>query len=426
MTQTTVADVVVVGAGPAGSVTAIQLAQHGLNTVIVEKQAFPRFHIGESMIGESAALLRTLGLNDIMEASGYPAKRGTKVFGPNGKNSFWIPVVGVGAGGERYDSTTWQVRRSKFDAMLLEEAQRSGATRIAGEARAPLFDAAGKVSGISYRDESGNEGDIVSEIVVDASGSKAFLHRAGVTGDKERGLYDKQIAIYTHVSGARRDPGDQRDNTLIFYQKPNHWAWFIPIDDDTVSVGVVVPIDYFKSCGESKTAFLEREFRELNSELADRVEDVRMLIEPQATSSYSYQIRDFAGPGFVCVGDSHRFIDPVFSFGVHFALFEAHFAAQRIIDHFEKGCPPGADPFGGYEDHVEAGQDVIQTLLDAFWLEPFGFAYAAHKVYRDEIIDFFAGRIYDVANDSPGLAAVRRLADKGRARLAEESATVAS
>ncbi len=409
-------DVVVVGAGPAGSVTATELVRRGINTVLIEKETFPRFHIGESLTGATGSLLRSLGLGEAMQATAHPVKRGVKVYGPEGRNSFWVPVVEVTADGERKESTTWQVRRSDFDAMLLNHAEELGVRRISGEAKSAIVRDDGQVTGVTWQNGDGKARRINAKVVVDASGMKCFLSRAGVTGEKTRGQYDKQIAVFAHVTGATRDPGDERDNTIIFYQRPNHWAWFIPIDEMTVSVGVVVPASYFKECGESKTDFLYREFKELNSELTRRVGDATIIMEPSATANYSYHIREFTGPGYACVGDSHRFIDPVFSFGVHFGMHEGRKLAETIADHLAAGAPDAVNPFKEYQEYAEAGQDIIQDLLDAFWLEPYGFAYSVHAAHRDEIIDFFAGRIYNVPSDTPGLNAIRKLAERGRAR----------
>jgi flavin-dependent dehydrogenase len=256
------------------------------------------------------------------------------------------------------------------------------------------------------RQDDGTLIDVMAKIVLDASGAATFLSTAGIAGQKERGNYDRQIAIYAHVKGAVRD---EQDNTLIFYQKKNHWAWYIPIDEETVSIGVVTPSSYYRSNQEDMRDFYLREMHNINPELSQRVPDVTLVEEVRATSNYSYQIRNFTGKGFLCVGDAHRFIDPIFSFGLHFALTEASFAAETIADYLHKGIGQDSDnPFAAYERHCELGMDTIQDVLDCFWEHPFSFAFFVHSRYVDDFIDIFAGRVYQ-ENPSKGLQAVRKV-----------------
>jgi flavin-dependent dehydrogenase len=166
--------------------------------------------------------------------------------------------MGRNCEGELYDQTTWQVRRAEFDKMLLDEAKNLGTEVIDARAMGVLRDDAGQVCGITIRKEDGTEQEIHADVVVDASGQNTFLSNAGVTSPKERGNYSKQVALYTHVKGAIRDEGKMRDDTLIFYQKRNHWAWFIPLNEEVVSVGIVTPAEYFKTTGEDRDVFFMR------------------------------------------------------------------------------------------------------------------------------------------------------------------------
>lgn len=159
---------------------------------------------------------------------------------------------------------------------------------------------------------------VEAAVVLDCSGQATFLANAGVTGPKYLGNYDKQIAIFSQVKGTVRDSGSSRledkDNTLIFYQKKFHWAWFIPLDEDVVSVGVVSPSAYFQAMGESPQEFLVRELRELNDELTRRLPSIDLVEDVHVIPNYSYQVKGFCGKGYICIGDAHRFIDPIFSF----------------------------------------------------------------------------------------------------------------
>lgn len=409
-------EVAIVGGGPAGAAAALFLAREGIDAVVVEKSSFPRFHIGESFTGSVGKLLRSAGLGDEMIRRQYPVKHGVNVWGPGGKNEFYVPVVDQLPHGERRKATTWQVRRSDFDAMLLEQALDSGAVLVDGVATTPVVDDDGWARGTHIQTSAGEE-TIEADVLVDASGQQCFLARAGLTSPKLRGDYDAQIAIFTHVQGADRGTSDEPDNTVIVYKEPNHWSWFIPIDSDIVSVGVVVPAAYFRAQNESLDDFMAREFRELNPELTWRVDSAEMVIEPKVISNYSYHVERYVGPGWLCVGDSHQFVDPVFSFGVHFAMHEGWKAAKEIKAFFAAD-ERREDAFDHYEDWTSDGQQIIRDLVDTFWGEPLAFGYFAHRKYPDDLVDLFAGRVYDITEPSPGLQALRKVSAKVRARTA--------
>lgn len=398
-------DVVIVGGGPGGTCTALHLAEHGISSTIVERVQFPRYHIGESMTGECGAAIRRLGLEAEMLQRNHPVKYGVSVYGPDGKNTFWVPVMKRGEDGGLHEASTWQVRRSEFDKMLLDEAAKRGSTVIEGSA-VDVIKTDGRVEGVRVKTVDGEVSDIHARVVVDASGQSTFLARCGLTSEKHRGNYDSQIAIFSQVSGAVRDDGPAGGNTLIFYKQKNHWAWFIPIDDDVVSVGVVVPNEHFKATGESLHDFLVRELKELHPEFVARLQHSELVEDVRACSNYSYDIDRFTGPGYLCVGDSHRFVDPVFSFGLHFAVKEAEFAASAIVDYLNGRTENEANPFAEYERLATGGMDVIQDLIDCFWDHPLPFVLITHMKHREDMIDLFAGRVY-LNNEPKGLTALR-------------------
>lgn len=407
------ADVVIIGSGPAGTATALFLEQHGIRPIIVEKEMFPRFHIGESLTGECGKALGQLGFGEQMTQRSYFVKRGVNVYSPTGQDAFHIPVMGRDSAG-LYPASTWHVRRSDFDKLLYDTTIERGAKHVRGQAVAPCRTADGTIRGISVRTEDGKVQEIAAKVVVDASGASTFLSSCGVTSKKERGNYTNQVAIFSHMVGVdTSDPASE--NTLIFYQKKNHWGWLIPLNEGVTSIGVVVPTTYFTACQESKQDFFMREIRELNPQLASRTADAARIGEVRAVSNYSYHIKQFVGDGFVCVGDSHRFIDPIFSFGLHFSVAEGRMAAQAIAQHLDS--PSTSSPFAEYQMRAESGQDVIQALIDAFWNHPLGFGYLAHVQHVEDMIDLFAGRIY-LDKPSAGLLAIRTLAAKKSSTVA--------
>lgn len=391
-------DVVIVGGGPSGSAAAMFLIREGIQPLILEREQFPRYHIGESMTGEAGGVLRQLGFEERMLKDGHPIKHGVKVFGTSGRNDWFLPVMQRDCNYELKDQFTWQVRRSDFDRMLLDEAVARGTSLIHGKAVKPLLNDDGSVRGVQARID-GILQDIEAEVVLDCSGQATFLANAGVTGPKYLGAYDKQIAFFSQLEGFVRDDGESREmqpgNTLIFYQKKYHWAWAIPLDDDVVSIGVVCPAAYYQEKNESKLDFLTRELRELNPELTRRVPEVKLVEDVHVVPNYSFQVRGFTGKGYICIGDSHRFVDPIFSFGLYVALKEAQFAAPAVRAYLEGEGRDAANPFADYQVHCEKGIDVLEDVLDGFWENPLTFAFIVYHRYRELMIDVFAGRIYD-------------------------------
>jgi 1H-pyrrole-2-carbonyl-[peptidyl-carrier protein] brominase len=411
-------DVAIVGAGPAGSTAAMRLADEGIDCVIVEKLPFPRYHIGESMTGEAGGVLRGLGLEDRMLRAGHPIKHGVNVYG---SSAWFVPVMQRTDDGELRDQATWQVTRSMFDAMLLDEALRRGAAVLPGKALRPLVSDDGAVRGLRVRTADG-ELDVAAEITLDCSGQSTFLACHGVTGPKYMGSYDKQIAVFSQVPGFElhtAEPG-RRDtvpgNTLIFYKAKFHWAWAIPIDDELVSVGVVIPSQYFVDSGETREAFLRRELRELHPELARRAPEIEFAEEVRVIPNYSFQVRKFAGKAFICLGDAHRFVDPIFSFGVHVALHEAAYATDIVKRYLEGEGRDSDDLFTEHMINCERRADVFEDLIDGFWENPLAFAVMAHgRRFRDSVIDIFAGRNAGEDGQTTGaLPVLRRLLKRER------------
>jgi len=395
-------DVLIVGGGPAGGAAALCLMEQGINPVIVEAESFPRYHIGESMTGAAGQVLRELGLEGEMLRRRYPVKCGVKVYGQNATGNWFVPVRGRDRDGKLLDLETWQVRRSDFDQLLLETAVARGATLLHGKATLPIL-RDGEVKGARVRMRDGGELAIHSEVLLDCSGQATWLaNLGGVTGPKYVGAYDKQIAIFSQVRGAIRDQGtarDQRkDNTLILYRQKYHWAWFIPIDDEVVSVGVVAPSAYFQGKGESKRDYLVRELHELHPELKRRLPAIELVEDVHVIPNYSYQARNFCGKGFISIGDAHRFIDPIFSFGISVAVREAQFAAPVVRGYLEGKDRDSTNPFAAYQLFCEKGIDVIEDMVDTFWEHPFAFSVCVHDRYRDLLTDVFAGRVYEHEN----------------------------
>jgi FADH2-dependent halogenase len=410
-------DVVIVGGGPAGSACAMFLIREGIKPLIIEQERFPRFHIGESLTGAGGKVLRDLGLADVMYQCKYPTKQGVKVYGQSPRGTWFVPVTGRDENWNLFEWDTWQVRRSKFDKMMLDEALARGATLLPGKAVSPITNGDGSVHGVRVRPADGSaDHDIDCELLLDCSGQATWLANLGsVTGPKYLGAYDKQIAIFSQVANTVRDNGGTRethpDNTLIFYWKKFHWAWFIPLDEEVVSVGIVVPSAYFLDKMESKRDFLVRELHELHPELARRVPEVKLVEDVHVIPNYSFQVKNFCGKGFICIGDAHRFIDPIFSFGVTVAMREAQFAAPLIKAYLGGANRDRPNPFADYQLSCEKAVDVLEDCLDSFWEQPLAFAFVVYSRHPEDMTDMFAGRIYE-RQPSPALHSFRKLLER--------------
>ncbi len=411
-------DVAILGGGPGGTTAAMYLAREGVQSLIIEKEDFPRYHIGESMTGECGGILRDLGLEPAMKQAGHPNKQGVRVFGPKGHGHWWVPVMRRNEAEELEEISTYQVSRAEFDVMMLAEARSRGADYLKAEATSVIGHPTEGVEGLRVKLPDGRMEEVRAKVTLDCSGQRTFFAHQNVTSGKVPGRYDKQVAIFSQVANPIRDNGDSRelhrDNTLIFYKSKFHWAWFIPLTDEIVSVGVVAPGAYFASKKESKADYLRRELMELNPDLARRVEGLPLVEEARAIPNYSYHCTRFTGPGWIAIGDAHRFIDPIFSFGIFVAMREAQLAAPVIAQHLGSTRRGPGNPFQEHEAKLERGLDAVQDLIDGFWENPIGFAWLAHGERRKaDIIDLFAGRIYG-ETPSPGLLELRQMAGKGR------------
>jgi 2-polyprenyl-6-methoxyphenol hydroxylase-like FAD-dependent oxidoreductase len=283
----------------------------------------------------------------------------------------------------------------------------------------PLLADDGAVRGVTVRWPDGKSEDIETQMVLDCSGQATFLANQRVTGPKYLGNYDKQVAFFSQVTGAVRGSADSgehaKDNTLIFYAKKFHWAWFIPLDKDVVSVGMVTPNADFLAKKQTPKEFFRNELYDINPELRNRIPDLNLVEKVHVIPNYSYQVRGFCGKGFICIGDAHRFIDPIFSFGLTVTMREAEFAAPLVREYLEGKRRNGANPFADHQVFCEKGIDNLEDMIDLFWEQPFAFATFVYHRYPDQLTDAFAGRIYPHEHQpSPAVLAFRKMLKRTR------------
>src|SRR5436309_3753105 len=287
---------IIIGGGPAGSATALYILQSGVQPLIIERDSFPRFHIGESLSGECGAGLRTLDLEPEIRRQNYPIKHGVKVYNPHG-TAFWVEVKKrCPETNALIPTTTWSVVRSSFDRILLDTARNRGVEYMECEAVAPIKED-DRISGLQIRTAKGALENLHCEVLVDCSGQATFLANRGITGKKIKGSYTNQVAVFSQLSDMVLDSGTETSqapgNSLIFYKEKDHWAWMIPLSDTLTSIGVVTPAPYLKAQKLEKSEFLRTEILSLNPDLTRGGTNTSCIVQIRTTSRYSYSVLGF-------------------------------------------------------------------------------------------------------------------------------------
>jgi flavin-dependent dehydrogenase len=317
-------DVVVCGGGPGGSTFATLMARAGHRTLLFEREKFPRFHIGESLLPWNVPLFERIGVLSKLKAAGPQVKRGARFYHQG--SSFTRPVL-FANGIDSDHPSSFQVKRAEFDALLLDHARESGAA-VFEEARVTeaVFTADGKrARGVKVLLKGESEPRTVdAKLVVDATGRDALLSR--LLGGRRRDPLLDRSAAFAHFDTFRREEGPTGGD-IIVVTTPDGWWWLIPFSDGSVSVGIVMPSRRFKE----RQGTLEQLFEEsvlAAPEVRELLAGSKRTTEVKAIADYSYKTPRISGDGFCLVGDAAGFLDPVFSTGVLLAMASAELAAD--------------------------------------------------------------------------------------------------
>ena len=383
-------DVVVIGGGPAGSTTSTLIAQQGLRVGLFERERFPRFHIGESLIPETYWVLKRLNMLPKMRRSHFVKKYSVQFVNASGKLSapfyFWDNKP-------HECSQTWQVVRSEFDQMMLENAREHGVDAHEGvHVLDVLFDG-DRAVGVRIQDASGARREVRAKVVVDASGQAAMLQNRF----KLR-LWDPVLnkgAIWTYCEGAYRDTGRDEGATMVLQTRnKNGWFWYIPLHDNIVSVGVVAPFDYLFKGRKNHEQTYQEEVDDCSA-VKERVSSARRVTGHFLTRDYSYRAKAVAGDGWVLVGDAFGFLDPLYSSGVLLALRSGEMAADAIVDGLSKGDTSAAQlgRWGtGFNEGVDRMRRLVCEYYDGF---SFGNFVRHYPELRNTVTDLLIGDLFN-------------------------------
>ena len=383
-------DVVVIGGGPAGSTVSTLIAQQGLDVVVFERERFPRFHIGESLIPETYWVLQRLNMLPKLKASPFVQKHSVQFVNAAGRES--APFY-FHDNKPHECSQTWQVVRSQFDQMLLDNAREHGVDAREGvRVHEVLFDR-GRAVGVRIRDEAGAFREVRAKVVVDASGQNGLL-----MNKLNLRVWDPILnkgAIWTYWKGAYRDTGRDAGATLVI-QNGNRqgWFWYIPLHDDVTSVGVVAPFDYLFKGRAGYAQTYEEEVAGCPG-VKERVGGATRVTGHFATKDYSYRSKQVAGDGWVLVGDAFGFLDPLYSSGVLLALRSGEQAADAIVEGLAKGDTSAAQ-LGRWGADFNRGVDRMRRLVCEYYD---GFSFGAmvrrYPGMRGPLTDLLIGDLFD-------------------------------
>jgi len=385
-------DVIVMGGGPAGSTVASILAREGRKVILFEKEQFPRHHIGESLMTDTYRTFERMGFLDKLKQSPFVRKYSVQFANSRGKES--RPFYFFEAN-HHESAVTWQVTRAVFDQMLIEHAEEQGATvHQKTQVRQVLFEGR-RACGVEAQMQDGSIRRFAAPVVVDATGQSAML--SNQFGWRIRDPKLKKAVLYSYFKGAHREPDLNGGATLVLRTEAGSggWFWYIPLENDITSVGIVADPEYLvKGRGQDLARIFDEEVEKCEP-CRRRVASGVRVDKIYSILDYSYRSKQCAGDGFILIGDAYGFLDPIYSSGVLLALKMAELAADAIHDAF-RNADFSAERLGQFQAKLDNGIESMRKLVHAFYSDGFSFSKFLKKYpeQRVNIINLLIGDVF--------------------------------
>jgi flavin-dependent dehydrogenase len=382
-------DVLIIGAGPAGTTAAALLHQQGFQLLVVEKQTFPRFVIGESLLPHSMDLLHEAGLLDSIQAQGFMQKFGAVFL--RGKETCNFDFSDQFTAGWKY---TYQVPRADFDKALADAVAALGVMVLYKHGVTALELNEGSVR-VTIEKPDNTSLKLRARFVLDCSGYGRVLPRLLCLEEPTR--FPMREALFTHITGDQRPSGREEGKIWVCLHPGGAWIWIIPFSNGKTSVGVVAEPEFFRRFpGDSAEQLRTVLMGDPNA--AARLADMQFAFPPQRISGYACAVNKLCGPQFALVGNATEFLDPVFSSGVTLALASANRAAQ-VLTRQLRGQP--VDWQGEYADYVMQGINTFRAYVTAWYDDKLPQIFFAANPNRDimrQICSVLAGYVWDQSN----------------------------
>ena len=383
-------DAIVVGGGPAGSTAATLIAQKGHRVLLLDRERFPRFRLGESLMPATYWTFKRLGLVEKMQESCFVKKHSVQFFTQSGKAT--IPFY-FAEFDEHESSQTWQVDRADFDHMLIDHAAENGVdVRQGANVLEVLFEGE-RATGVDVKFEDGERKQLTARVVVDCSGQTSLIGRKLKLKEVDPKL--RHGSIYTRYRNAWRGDGRDEGATLVLHtESADCWFWYIPLPNNEVSVGVVGPIEKLLGADESIEEVFCQQVGQCK-EVAKRIKGAEPVMPISAIRDFSYISQRIAGDGWILAGDAFGFLDPIYSTGVFLALKSAEMAADAVHGGLTEGDLSAAR-LGRFGSDYVAGMEAMRKLVYAYYDEKFSFADFLKKFpeCRQGLVDLLVGNVF--------------------------------